>query len=133
MSAEVAYLDASAVVKLLVQEPETPALRRRLKSWPRRASCALLRVELLRTVRRAGVPRLMERARRQLASIDLISLDDDLLARAAQIEPPTVRSLDAIHLAAALGIGPDLGAIVTYDARMSAAAQALGLPVIAPA
>ena len=75
----------------------------------------------------------MERARRQLASIDLISLDDDLLARAAQIEPPTVRSLDAIHLAAALGIGPDLGAIVTYDARMSAAAQALGLPVIAPA
>jgi len=132
MSAEVAYLDASAVVKLLVREAETTALRRRLRSWPRRASSALLRVELLRTVRRAGLPRLMEGARRQLASIDLIRLDDDLLERAAEIEPPTVRSLDAIHLATALGLGSDLAAVVTYDARMSAAAQMLGLPVIAP-
>ena len=86
MSAEVAYLDASAVVKLLVREAETTALRRRLRSWPRRASSALLRVELLRTVRRAGLPRLMEGARRQLASIDLIRLDDDLLERAGAIE-----------------------------------------------
>lgn len=132
MSAEVAYLDASAVVKLLAREAETTALRRQLKSWPRRASSALLRVELLRTVKRAGVPRLMEGARRQLASIDLIRLDDDLLERAAQIEPSTVRSLDAIHLATALGLGSDLAAVVTYDARMSAAAQALGLPVAAP-
>ena len=132
MSAEVAYLDASAVVKLLVREAETTALRRRLKSLPRRASSALLRVELLRTVRRAGLTRLMEGARRQLASIDLIRLDDDLLERAAAIEPSTVRSLDAIHLATALGLGNDLAAVVTYDSRMSAAAQALGLPVIAP-
>jgi len=133
MSAEVAYLDASAVIKLLVREAETPALRRRLGAWPRRASSALLRVELLRTVRRVGIPRLMEGARRQLANIDLIRVDDDLLARATDIEPPTVRSLDAIHLAAALSLGSDLAAIVTYDARMSTAAQALGLPVIAPA
>ena len=132
MSAEVAYLDASAVVKLLVQEAETTALRRRLRSWPRRASSALLRVELLRTVRRAGMPRLMEGARRQLANIDLVRLDDDLLERATDIEPATARSLDAIHLATALSIGSDLAAVVTYDARMSAAAQALGLPVIAP-
>jgi len=75
----------------------------------------------------------MEGARRQLANIDLIRVDDDLLARATDIEPPTVRSLDAIHLAAALSLGSDLAAIVTYDARMSTAAQALGLPVIAPA
>lgn len=132
MSAEVAYLDASAVVKLLVREAETTALRRRLKGLPRRASSALLRVELLRTIRRARLPRLMEGARRQLASIDLIRLDDDLLERAAEIEPFSVRSLDAIHLATALGLGNDLAAVVTYDARMSAAARALGLPIIAP-
>jgi len=40
MSAEVAYLDAAALVKLLVHEPETGALRRRLPaflaSWPMR-------------------------------------------------------------------------------------------------
>src|ERR1700674_4834176 len=132
MSAEVAYFDAPAVVKLLVREAETTALRRRLKGWPRRASSALLRVELLRTVKRAGMPRLMEGARRLLASIDLIRLDDDLLERAAAIEPSTVRSPDAIHLATALGLGSDLADVVTYDARMSAAAQALGLIVVAP-
>jgi hypothetical protein len=132
MSAEVAYLDASAVVKLLVREAETTALRRRLKGWARRASSALLRVELLRTVKRAGTPRLMEGARRQLASIDLIRLDDDLFERAAGIEPFTGRSLDAIHLATALSLGSDLTAVVTYDARMSAAAQLLGLPLMAP-
>jgi predicted nucleic acid-binding protein len=74
-----------------------------------------------------------EAMRRQLANIDLIRVDDDLLAPAVEIEPPTARSLDAIRLAAALSLGSDLAAIVTYDARMSTAAQTLGLPVIAPA
>lgn len=132
MSAEVAYLDASAVVKLLMHEPETAALRRRLPAWPRRVSAALLRVEVLRTVKRAGLPRLLADARRQFASIHLIRLDDDLLERAAELEPASMRSLDAIHLAAALGLGRELGAVVTYDARMSSAAQALGLPVVGP-
>lgn len=132
MSADVAYLDASAVVKLLMQEPETAALRRRLRGWPRRASAALLRVELLRTVKRAGLPRLLPDARRQLGSIHLIRLDDELLERAGALEPASVRSLDAIHLAAALGLGTELAAVVTYDARMASAAQALGLPLIAP-
>jgi predicted nucleic acid-binding protein len=132
MSAEVAYLDASAVVKLLMQEPQTAALRRRLTAWPRRASASLLRVEVLRTVKRAGLPRLLADARRQLAAIHLIRLDDELLERAAELEPPGMRSLDAIHLAAALGLGADLAAVVTYDARLSDAAQALGLPVIGP-
>ena len=132
MSADVAYLDASAAIKLLVHERETAALRRRLPAWPRRASAALLRVELLRTIKRSGLPRLLKDARRQLDGIYLISLDDDLLQKASDLEPPTVRSLDAIHLAAAIGLGADLGAVVTYDDRMSEAAYALGLPVVAP-
>src|SRR5712691_10114589 len=106
-----------------MHEPETAALRHRLQAWPRRASAALLRVELLRTVRRAGLPRFVTDARRQLASIHLIRLDDDLLERAAHLEPASVRPLDAIHLAAALGLGNEPGAIVTYDARMGSAAQ----------
>lgn len=132
MSADVAYLDTSAAVKLLVDEPETVALRRKLSAWSKRASAALLRVELLRTIKRSGLPRLLEPARRELARISLIALDEGLLERAAELEPATVRSLDAIHLAAAIGLGSDLGAVVTYDARMSEAAQAIGLPVIAP-
>lgn len=132
MSANVAYLDASAVLKLLMREPETPALRRRLTAWPRRASAALVQVELLRTIRRAGLPGLMSDARKLLSSIHLIRLDDELLERAALLEPPTVRSLHAIHVAAALSLGNELGAILAYDARLTSAADALGLPVISP-
>jgi len=132
MSADIAYLDTSAVVKLLMREPETVALRGRLQHWQRRTSAALLRVELLRAVKRAGMPRLMMQARRQLATIHLIRLDDELLERAAELEPASIRSLDAIHLAAALSLGADLAAVVTYDNRMLTAAQAIGLPVVTP-
>ena len=89
-------------------------------------------VACLDAAKRAGLPRLLSEARRRLASIHLIRLDDDLLERAAELEPPGMRSRDAIHLAAALGPGGELRAFVTYDPRMSGAAQALGLPVIAP-
>ena len=74
----------------------------------------------------------MTQAQRQLGTIHLIRLDDELLERAAELEPPTVRSLDAIHLAAALSLGSDLAALVTYDERMTSAAQAIGLPVVSP-
>ena len=131
-SADVVYLDTSALVKLLVEEADTAALRRSLRSFGRRVSSALLKVELLRTVKRAGVPRLLVTARRQLAHINLIATDDDLLERAAAIEPATLRSLDAIHLASAMSLGAELGALMTYDDRMGAAATALGLPVLTP-
>jgi predicted nucleic acid-binding protein len=71
-------------------------------------------------------------ARRHLEGIHLIRLDDDLLDRAADLDPPGMRSLDAIHLAAAVSLGDDLAAVITYDERMSAGAHALGLPVLSP-
>lgn len=59
-------------------------------------------------------------------------IDDDILDVAARIEPVSVRSLDAIHLATAVRLGSDLEALVTYDARMIDGAQALGLKVASP-
>lgn len=132
MSADVAYLDTSAVVKLLMRERETRALRRELRRWPRRASSSLLRVELLRAVKRAGIPALGAPARRQLAAISLIRIDEPLLDRAGDLDPPSLRSLDAIHLATALALGNDLGTVVTYDQRLIRAAAALGLPTASP-
>ena len=132
MSAEVAYLDTSAAVKLLMTEPESPALRRWLRRRPERASAALLRVELVRVIRRAGLPRLIPEARRLLAGVHLIRLDDALLDRAADLDPTDLRSLDSIHLAAAAGLGDDLAAVVCYDDRLLAAATSLGLPVATP-
>jgi uncharacterized protein len=132
MSAEVAYLDTSAAVKLLMTEPESAALRRWLRRRPERASAALLRVELVRVVRRAGLPRLVPEARKLLAGVHLIRLDDALLDHAAELDPTDLRSLDSIHLAAASSLGDDLAAVITYDDRLLAAATSLGLPTAMP-
>lgn len=132
MSAEVAYLDTSAAVKLLMTERESPALRRWLRRRPERASAALLRIELVRVVRRAGVPRLIPEARKLLAGVHLIRLDDALLDRAADLDPTELRSVDSIHLAAAASLGDDLAAVVSYDDRLLAAAASLGLPIATP-
>jgi predicted nucleic acid-binding protein len=127
-----AYLDSSALVKLVVEEPESSALARYLSGHRDRVSCALARVEVVRAVRPHGT-RAVTRARELLTRVHLIRLDSALLDAAANLDPGMLRSLDAIHLAAARAVGSELDAVVTYDARMSEAAARLGLPeVIAP-
>ncbi len=125
-----AYLDTSAFVKTILEEPESSRLEGWLRSRPDRASSALLRTEMIRAVRADG-PSAITKARAALRTLRLIELDDRLLDAAGDL-PVEVRSLDAIHLAAALALGPDLGQIVTYDLRMQAAAEQLGLDVAAP-
>jgi predicted nucleic acid-binding protein len=132
MSARTAYLDASAFVKLVVAEPESAALTRYLRRWPARASAALLRTEALRALGRGGLPPAAA-ARRLFGGLHLIALDDALLDRAGELRPWTPRSLDAVHLAAAMSLGSDLGVVVTYDQRMAEAARIQGLDVAAPA
>lgn len=127
-----AYFDSSALVKLVVREPESAALRRWARSADGFATCALARTELIRAVAPSG-PSAIARARALLRRIDLIALDDVLLDAAAGIGPRTLRTLDAIHLAAAIALGDDLTAVVTYDRRMATGAEALGLPVVSPA
>ena len=125
------YLDSSALVKLVVAERESAGLRRYLRAEPRRASCALARVEVVRAVRPHGVAAIT-RARRLLRRLDLVQLDDELLDGAAALDGGVLRSLDAIHLAAALTLADELTAVVTYDERMTAAAGLVGLAVDAP-
>lgn len=132
MSAEPAvYLDSSALVKLVVREPESNALRRFLRGRPRRVSCALARVEVVRAVRPQGEAA-VTRARRVLERLSLLRLDDPLLDAAAGLESPSLRSLDAIHLAAAQALGAELESVVTYDVRMTGAAASLGFRVATP-
>ncbi len=129
------YLDSSALVKLVKREAETPALRQllRRRQGERRVTCALARVEVVRAVSGGG-PAAVAHARRQIDRLDQINLGRDLLDDAATLSLGAVlRSLDAIHLAAARSIGADLTAVVTYDQRMLDAATALGITVEAPA
>ncbi len=94
-------------------------------------SSALARTEVLRALLGGGAPALAS-GRRVLARIDLIRLNDRVLISAGTLEPMDLRSLDAIHLAAAGRLGSDLGEIVTYDERMAAAARSMGFKVSAP-
>lgn len=128
----VIYLDSSAIVKLVVREAESAALRRFLRRRPTRVSSALARVEVVRAVRLQG-PEAQARAHAVLARIRLLRIDDDVLSLAAILEPALLRSLDAIHLASARVFGAELGGVVTYDARMRDAAELLGVPVFEPA
>jgi hypothetical protein len=127
----VVYLDSSALVKLVIAEPESRALRRYLRREPDRASCALARVEVQRAVRAHG-PGAVARARRLLQRVSLVRLDDTLFDAAATLDPGVLRSLDAIHLAAAQVFGDEVTAMVTYDHRMAAAASLLEMQVAAP-
>jgi uncharacterized protein len=132
MSAETAYLDSSAFVKLAAEETESAALKQYLAAWPRAASSALLHVEALRAAMRAG-REAVAGTRRALRDLILMEIDNAVLEEAALVGPRMLRSLDAIHLATARMLGPDLGVIVTYDRRLAEAAGELGLPVAAPA
>jgi predicted nucleic acid-binding protein len=125
------YVDTSAAVKLLVREPETSALRRWLREEERDlVSSDLLRAELARVALRLGDG--TRRAEAILAGIIVLPVTTTTFDSAGALEPATMRSLDALHLAAALDLGDELDAILTYDERLGAAATAHGVDVVAP-
>ena len=118
-------------MKLVVAEAESDQLRAALELHPEQIASALVEVEVVRAVRRAA-PNLTHRARRAVEQLTVIEVNETIRSRAALMDPTTLRSLDALHLATALEIGADLDAIVTYDTRMAAAAAALDMTVLAP-
>ena len=126
------YFDTSALVKLVVEEPETSALRTWLSAEHRDVvSCDLSRTELLRAVRRV-LPAQLTAAKRLLDSIVLLEVQATDFDHAGRLAPAPVRTLDAIHIAAALKLGDDLEGIVTYDQRLADASLSLGIEVAAP-
>lgn len=128
------YLDSSALVKLVLSEPETEALLEFIRLWPERISSTLTRVEVLRAVRRAGEENVaLRRAEEVVARVGLLRIDTDILSAAARLEPRELRTLDAIHLATALSVREQLSAVVAYDSRLAQAAEHHGVPVLAPA
>lgn len=128
----VTYLDSSAIVKLVVEEPESTALRAFLRRRSPIVSSALARTEVLRALLLEGAPG-AARARAVLGRIDLIRVNDRVLNAAGALQPPELRSLDAIHIASAQLLAEDLGQLVTYDDRMLATASGLGISTVSPA
>lgn len=125
------YLDSSAIVKLVVEEPESAALRRYLRRKRPLVSSALARTEVLRALLLEGDDG-VARGRAVLARLDLLRVNDRVLNAAGTLLPDDLRSLDAIHLATAQQLGSDLARVVTYDERMSDAARHVGVKTASP-
>jgi predicted nucleic acid-binding protein len=125
------YVDSSALVKLVVPEPESAALRAFLRRRRPLIASALARVEVARAVLPLGAPGLRA-GRAALSRVTLVRVNDRVLDSAASLLPAELRALDAIHVATAHELRHRLAQLVTYDARMAAAATNLGLRVVAP-
>lgn len=131
-TSRVTYLDSSAIVKLVVREPESKALRQYLRRRRPVVSSALARAEVTRAVFPLGEGA-VGRASDVLGYIDLIRISNRVLTAAGTFEPSDLRTLDAIHLATAGLLGDSLTRFVCYDERLSQFAQAYGWTVHAPA
>ena len=125
------YLDTSAALKLLIEEPESPALAQTVdREQPDLVAGWLLETELRRAAQR--LPALgMDVVSEFLAGVSLYEMPGSLFREAGILPGETLRSLDALHLAAAVRIGVDL--VLTYDVRMADSARLLGLSVLSPA
>lgn len=127
------YLDSSAVLKLLFDEPESGALA----DWVHAehgaglVSSELAKLEVIRASWRLR-PESVSAARTLMSQLDLVPLTSGLIEEATMIADPLLRSLDAIHLASALSVRTELTALVAYDHRLLAAAASAGLPTLHP-
>lgn len=131
------YADTSALVKIVLDEPESGALRAFISDADL-VSCELVLTELPRAIRRSAAAdarmplrTLMTRAGEVLDALALLPLDRDVLVAAGALAEPELRALDAIHVAAASRLSP-LDAFVTYDERQLIAARGAGLRAVRP-
>ena len=122
------YLDASALTKLVIEEPETVVLQEVLRGH-RLLSSRVAVVEVIKAVTRYD-PDAEPIA--FFSRVTFLELDADLALAAAATGGPGLRALDAIHVVTALVLGSEIESFITYDTRQADAARAAGLHVIAP-
>jgi predicted nucleic acid-binding protein len=125
------YVDTSALGRVLLDTPQTPAIQRELGRFDRRVASRLLRIEMQRVAHREA---LLDAVDPLLTDISLIPLDEEILTAAETIQPDTVATLDAIHLATAVRLAVDgrLDALMTYDKQLAAGAREHAITVLSP-
>jgi predicted nucleic acid-binding protein len=126
------YLDASAIVKLVVGETATAALVGHIGDASLITS-EISEVEVPRAAYlRTGAEATVRHAEEVLARFNLVPLDEEIRRDAARARPAELRSLDAIHLASCLRVAKHIEAVVVYDKRLAKALRAQDLRVDAP-
>ncbi len=125
------YADSSALVKLVIEEPESAALQQHLNGAYLLATSRIAVVEVSRATALANPDQeVREEVERLLASCMLVAVSAHLLRSARNLTADTVRTLDAIHLASALRIEAD--ELLAYDHRLLAAAAEHGMTAVSP-
>ena len=127
-----AYVDSSAIVRLVVAEKETAALEHALLQYDAILTSRIGATEVTRASRRDRNRRVLQQAEQVLESFVLLELTPAILDRASRLEPLTLRSLDAIHLASASSVQIPALDFITYDRPLGGAAEALGLRFLQP-
>lgn len=132
MSARLAYLDTSALAKLLMTERESGPLEQAILEHTGLVSSWLTAAEVRRAVGRARPGKRGQAVEDVLGAVVLIEMTPALLEAAGELEPADLRTLDAIHLATALSMDDPSLTFITYDTRLAAAAGRHGLAVLSP-
>lgn len=122
------YLDASALTKLVIDEPETDALQDAVRGRLLVSS----RVSVVEVTKAVARTRPEADPTRILAVLLFVELDAELAASAGTTGGHALRALDAIHVASAQLLGPEVDMFITYDSRQADAARGAGLQVASP-
>ncbi|WP_404474377.1 type II toxin-antitoxin system VapC family toxin [Microbacterium aerolatum] len=120
------YLDTSAAAKAVLDEADSPAVRRLFADGTDFVSSTLLAVELHAVVDRRFVQ--PDAVHEVIGRVALVSLGDDITTAAINLHSG-LRTLDALHLATALRLGSAITGILTFDKELAGAAEQRGLPL----
>jgi predicted nucleic acid-binding protein len=125
------YADASALAKLFVREPESAALAAALPAGSTVVTSAIARIEVTRVLRISSLDDDVEQSTDDVfAGCILVDVDEEIVRSAARLTSFGLKTLDSIHLATALSVGPD--AMVVYDRQLAREAERAGLAVLSP-
>jgi len=124
------YLDSSALIKLIFEETESSALHKTLRG--NSYTSVIGRLEVRRAIERID-PKCEAFGLDRLNEFEMVALTETTLALAENFRGvPSLRSLDAIHIASAMSVRQEIGGLITYDKQMANAAMVLGLSVLSP-
>jgi predicted nucleic acid-binding protein len=124
------FLDSSAILKLIVEEPESKTLRRFIPEY--KMASRLSRLEVLRNVHRID-PKKVSTARDKLDGIFYVEINTPVLKNAEEIAlAMEIKSLDAIQAGSALFLKDSIAGVISYDKNLNRALKSLGIKVYAP-
>lgn len=131
------YLDSSALLKRVIDEPESKDLRVALHDHAHNRavllSSRLASIEVSRAIRTrfdSGFVAMTEFVNDALSGVAEFPVSDEVVSLGQRLNPNRLRSLDAIHVASAILLDADL--LMTYDDRMADVARLNGLRCAAP-